>query len=324
MTINLCIREVNTRLEKQVKQRTEKIALQNQALEKSKNEILSSIKYAKRIQLAILPSDEQIKDIAPNLFVYYSPKDVVSGDFYFVEQTKTSDTNATGYSIIAAVDCTGHGVPGVFMSIVGNNLFKQSLGEKYVNSPGAALDYLNEGVIKNLQRKNVDGATIKDGMDIAMCAIKNDFSELVFSGAKNLLYFIRKKSVLCDKPMPDDVILREETEALKLFEIKGDRTSIGSDLTVEKDQGYQNHQIDLEVGDKFFIFSDGYADQFGGPDGKKFRYKRFRELLLETYALSPEEEKLALDKVFVEWRGDTEQIDDVLVMGMRIDDQIKN
>lgn len=178
--------------------------------------------------------------------------------------------------------------------------------------------FANQGVIKDLQRKNVDGSTIRDGMDIAMCAIKNDYSGLVFAGAKNPLYIIRKKSILRERPLPEQAILREQTDDLPLFEIKGDRLSIGSDLIEDPEDGYTNHTVALEPGDKYIIFSDGYADQFGGPDGKKFRYKRFRELLLENYPLSKEEEKIVLEKAFIQWRGDTEQIDDVLVMGMRI------
>lgn len=314
---NAVMDEANTRLEEEVKQRTAKIRNQNKALAESRNEIISSIRYAERIQLAILPPRKQIAEISQELFVFYQPKEAVSGDFYFVEQTQTTEKHPQKYIIIAAVDCTGHGVPGAFMSIVGNNLLQESLSEKEVNSPGEALDFLHKGVVKKLQR-NIEGDIIRDGMDIAMCAVREDLSELIFAGARNPLYVIRKKSNLTENPVPSSALIREETNELLLFEVKGDRSSIGGLSDQVAANGHSNHVIQLSKGDKFFVFSDGYADQFGGERGKKFRYKRFRQLLLDSYAMNVTEQTELLQEVLDNWRGDTEQIDDILVMGMRI------
>jgi serine phosphatase RsbU (regulator of sigma subunit) len=316
---NAVMDEANTRLEEQVKQRTAKINQQNKALAKSRNEIISSIRYAERIQLAILPPKQQIEDISEHLFVYYNPKDVVSGDFYFVEKTTTSEQPPVDYTVIAAVDCTGHGVPGALMSIVGNNILQQTISHSKVNTPAEALDFLHQGVVNNLQR-NVEGGIVRDGMDIAMCALKNDCSELMFAGARNPLYVIRKKSALAENDIPANAILREETDDLILFEIKGDRSSIGSLSKEVEENGHTNHKVKLSKGDKFFLFSDGYADQFGGERGKKFRYSRFRQLLLDSYSLDVKDQTALLKKAFNSWRGKAEQIDDVLVMGMRIPD----
>lgn len=312
---NQLMDESNVRLEKQVRERTHEIELQKEALGKSREEILSSIKYAQRIQQAILPSDEDVRQLLPESFIFYRPKDVVSGDFYFIESTKTSAESPVEYVIFAAVDCTGHGVPGAFMSIVGNNLLTQSLTEESVNSPGEALAFLNVGV-HNTLRQNIEGKNVRDGMDIAMCSVNIEAKKLIFSGAKNPLYIIRKKEHVKVDELPTDLLISSETERLVLMQIKGDKQAIG--YSFQDFKPYQNHYIDLFEGDEILVFTDGYADQFGGEEEKKYNYKRFRDLLLSIYAVPMAEKNSYLEKEFDNWRGANEQIDDVLVIGVKI------
>ncbi len=313
---NALMDQSNIRLEGQVKERTAEIEKQRAALSKSNEEIVSSIKYAKRIQQAILPSSEHISERLPNSFVFYRPKDVVSGDFYFVESAQTSNHTSEKYTIFAAVDCTGHGVPGAFMSIVGNNLLAQSMTEHLVNSPGEALSFLNAGLNKTL-RHNVEGTVVRDGMDIAMCAINAEKSQLIFSGAKNPLYLIRFKTCLNETDLLPSMEILEETEDRVLIQIKGDRTSIGSG---QDDMNYQfeNHYLNLSKGDQIYVFTDGFADQFGGENGKKYNYSRFRKYLLSIAETPITDREAILNLEFTYWLGNLEQIDDVLVIGVEV------
>ncbi|NOQ72138.1 MAG: SpoIIE family protein phosphatase [Crocinitomix sp.] len=314
---NAVMDESNVRLERQVKERTSEIEMQKEILAKNNEEIVSSIKYAKRIQEAILPSDEHVSNLIPNAFILYRPKDVVSGDFYFVESTSTSNVQSEDkYVLFAAVDCTGHGVPGAFMSIVGNNLLSQSLTEDSVNSPGEALIYLNKGVNRTL-RGTIDGKVINDGMDIAMCAFNHNRTQMVFSGAKNPLYLLRSKSAFDESSLPTAMRVISESDDMVLLEIKGDKQPIGN--SSDEARPYTDHTIDLLKGDQIYVFTDGYADQFGGPKGKKYNYRRFRDLLMAIAEKPLLEQKMALEVEFDKWLGDEEQIDDVLVMSVKID-----
>lgn len=310
---NALIDQQNVLLEKQVKERTFQIERQKEELTKSKEEIVSSIKYAQRIQRAILPSDEQIKQLLPNSFVFYRPKDVVSGDFYFVENTVTTNSEVP-YVIFAAVDCTGHGVPGAFMSIVGNNLLTQSLTESSVNTPAQALDFLNSGVNKTL-RRTIEGVTIRDGMDIAICAVNIEKRHLMFAGAKNPLYIIRSKTKL-NGVLNEEMEILEESEADVLIQIKGDRHPIGNAFEDEL-KPFKNHSIVLEESDQVYVFTDGFADQFGGSGGKKYNYKRFRNFILSICHLSGQEQRIRFQEEFDMWLGDMEQIDDILVISVK-------
>lgn len=314
---NALMDESNVRLERQVKERTSELQLQKEKLSVSNQEIVSSIKYAKRIQEAILPSDEHVNKLIPNSFILYRPKDVVSGDFYFVESTSETNTaNENKFILFAAVDCTGHGVPGAFMSIVGNNLLSQALTDSSVNSPGDALLYLSRGVNKTL-RRTIDGKMIRDGMDIAMCALNHDWTQLFFAGAKNPLYLLRSKSVFNEGSMPDDMTVISEGEDAVLLEIKGDKHPIGN--SSDEIKPFSNHAVDLFKGDQIYVFTDGYADQFGGPKGKKYNYRRFRDFLIAISNQPLFEQKAALEKEFNRWLGEEEQIDDVLVISVKID-----
>lgn len=265
-----------------VKQK-EEIELQNDKISELYTEVTDSIKYAKRLQEAILPPDDFVQEVLPNSFVLYKPKDIVSGDFYWIEQKN-------GKTYMAAVDCTGHGVPGAFMSIVGFNALNNALSR--VDSPAEILDELNKEVSNTLHRDI--GNETRDGMDIAVCCIDFNKKELQYAGAFNPLYIVRNNQV---------------------EQIKADKYAIGSFFD-SKDKKYTNHNVAIQEGDAFYIFSDGYADQFGGPKGKKFMYKRFRDLLLEVNILPISNQKDTLDKKVEDWKGKLEQVDDILVLGI--------
>ena len=222
----------------------------------------------------------------PDSFILYKPKDIVSGDFYWVEEK-----NDKVY--FAAVDCTGHGVPGAFMSIVGYNALNEAL--RTSEDPGSILDGLNRGISKTLHN-NALGSTTKDGMDLALCCYDKKTKKLQYAGAYNPLYLIRDGEV---------------------NQIKADKFAIGGYFE-DPSKKYINHTIQLEKEDYVYIFSDGYADQFGGPKGKKFMYKRFRDHLLALQGKEMEDQKTYLDTTLEDWKGPLEQIDDILVVGIHI------
>lgn len=263
--------------------------------EKNKN-ITDSIHYAKRLQKAILPAEEFKNSFGDNGFVFYKPKDIVSGDFYWME--KKDDK-----VLLAAVDCTGHGVPGAFMSIMGHDLLNQIVKEKNITTPGEILDELNKGVSKMLKQK-VDNEVVQDGMDLSLCSITYvpPFGEdaqmvrLEYAGAFNPLWIIRNG------------ILKE---------IKPDKFPIGNFLS-EFQKSYTNHELTLQQGDMIYLFSDGFADQFGGPAGKKFKYKPLKELLLSIHQKPCPEQNNILEQTLQAWKGNLEQVDDIMVIGMRV------
>ena len=279
--------KVVERTEEVVRQK-EEIETQNQELEVLYKHVTDSIKYAKRIQEAILPPDRMIKRILPNSFVLYKPKDIVSGDFYWMDEKN-------GKTMFAAVDCTGHGVPGAFMSIVGYNLLKHVVNENDFTTPSLILDKLNDGVSETLHHGHEESQA-KDGMDISYCTIDFKTLELEYAGAYNPLYIIRNK---------------------ELIQTKADKFPIGL-FVGDKKRKFQNHKIQLQKGDCLYTFSDGYADQFGGPNGKKFMANQFRELLLEISDKPITTQKEILNKTIENWRGQLDQVDDILVIGLKI------
>ena len=192
--------------------------------------------------------------------------------------------------VMAAVDCTGHGVPGALMSIIGSTILNQTTTAAAVNSPADALGFLNKEITKTLN-------SIKDGMDMALCAINFEKLELQYAGANNPLYIVRQK---------------------QFIEVKPDKLAIGADTDDAAVKVFTNHTIKLEKGDSVYLFTDGYADQFGGPNGKKFKYKKFQELLIEMQDNTMEEQKHILNYHHELWRGSLEQVDDILVIGIRI------
>ena len=291
---------------KEKKKANELLALQNQEITNQKNiielknkDILASITYAQRIQKAILPSIAKMKNYLPELFVIYKPKDIVSGDFYWF---KVLDN----IIIFSVVDCTGHGVPGAFMSIVGYNGLNQVINEENKNDPGKILDLLNETVKTSL---HTEQESIRDGMDLALCCLDKENLQLKYAGANNPLYIVRH---ITKENLPTKkVILNDYT----LYEIKATPQPIGQFIT---NYNFETNSIKLLKGDTLYIFSDGYADQFGGKDGKKLKTKAFKELILSIQNLSMEEQQQQLINFFENWKKGYEQIDDICIMGIRI------
>jgi serine phosphatase RsbU (regulator of sigma subunit) len=255
-------------------------------IEEKNKEITDSILYARRIQEAILPRSTTLKKIFDKHFVLYKPKDIVSGDFYWTSEK-------SGKKIIAAVDCTGHGVPGAFMSMVGNSLLNELINEKGYTRPGTILNMLREGVIASLQQTGAEGES-KDGMDIALCAFDVETGKLEFAGANNPLWIVSAKG--------------------EAKEVRADKQPIG--VAGAEQKSFTNHELEIEKGSTYYMFSDGFADQFGGGEGKKMMKKHFRDLLLKVNALPVDERREALMKAFEDWRGNQGQVDDVLVIGV--------
>jgi len=307
---NAAMDEINVRLEEQVIERTSEIESQRAELAYKNSDIVGSIKYAKRIQEALLPGDKQVAEILGNSFIYYLPKDVVSGDFYFVEKKSSPKGDFIAF---AAVDCTGHGVPGAFMSIVGHNFLTQSIADQSIKTPAEILQFLNIGVTETLRQK-IKGESVRDGMDMAFCMIDSERKVLQFAGAKNPIYIIRKKS---DGESGNLGQSRDENDTYELFEVKGDKQPIGNHSGADL-LPFTNHEIALQKDDLIYLFTDGFADQFGGPRGKKYNYRQFRQLLLGNADKSLPAQKEMLQQAFTEWQNEREQIDDVLVMGVKI------
>ena len=253
-------------------------------------DITDSIEYAKKIQNSILPGIDTIKKSLPQSFIFFLQKDIVSGDFYWF-------TRKDDIAVIAAVDCTGHGVPGAFMSLIGYNLLNQIVNEKNSIDPAGILNELNKEVLKALYRNNPDN-TSKDGMDISICTINLKTKEILFAGAMRPLYLFGKNG---------------------FKEIKGDKIAIGTNEEDRKNGiNFTTHSMQANKGDVFYICSDGYADQFGGINGKKMMTKNFKKMLSEIYTLPFEEQHELIMKYHRQWKGDFEQVDDILVIGFSI------
>ena len=260
------------------------IDIQRKIVEEKNKEILDSIKYAKRIQTAILPPQKIVRQYLEDSFILYKPKDIVAGDFYWLE---TIDN----LTFFAAADCTGHGVPGAMVSVMCSNALTKAVKELNIYQPSLILDKTVELLEERFSRSESE---IYDGMDVALCCLNHETSTLSYAGANNSLYIIK------------DGLLNE---------IKADKQPIGRYFYRKE---YTNHSIDISDGDCFYIFSDGYPDQFGGPKNKKFKYKPFKRLLEEIHSKPMMEQRDILDKTIEEWKGNLEQIDDICVIGLRI------
>jgi serine phosphatase RsbU (regulator of sigma subunit) len=268
----------------------EKVDLAYMQLEEKSREILDSINYAKRIQNAILPPQKLVKEKLPVSFVLYKPKDIVAGDFYWMEPISDG-------VLFAAADCTGHGVPGAMVSVICNNGLNRSVREYGLNDPGEILDKTREIVIQEFEKSEEE---VKDGMDIAICSLSYDSSlehaNLTYAGAHNPLWIIRNGGT-------------------KIEEIKADKQPIGQ---FAKAKPFTSHGLKLYEGDTLYIFSDGIADQFGGKKGKKFKTTSFKSLLVSICHESMERQKELIDSTFEEWKGSLDQLDDVCMIGVRI------
>ncbi|OFY72158.1 MAG: hypothetical protein A3G23_07295 [Bacteroidetes bacterium RIFCSPLOWO2_12_FULL_37_12] len=295
---------------KQLEENNKAITKQKQLLEEKNKEMLESIHYARLIQEAILPKHSEIKEHFPEIFILYKPKDIVSGDFYWFALKGER-------SIIAACDCTGHGVPGAFVSMVGNDLLNQIIIERNIDNPSEILKKLHDGIVYALGHKTKDtplSDSIRDGMDIALCTIDMNKNEIMFSGAIRPMWLITKNGAQHSAEFK-----RTVEGDYELVEIAGDRFGIGG-AQIRVDPTYTTHKIAVQSGDTFYMFSDGYTDQFGGKGerDKKFSKKRLLKLLLSIQHLNMDEQREKLDMEFVNWRGKYEQTDDICVIGIRI------
>lgn len=258
----------------------------NQATQTEKDDILASISYAQRIQQAVLPPIQFLEEILPEHFVLYKPRDIVSGDFYWIKKVKN-------FVIVIASDCTGHGVPGAFMSMQGISFLNEIVTRSRFDSAGEILNRLRKKVKTSLRQTGEKGEQ-KDGMDVALCIIDLESKNLEFAGAYNPLY------IICES---------------ELIQIKEVRQPVGIHLY---EQDFTTQHLELSEGDALYLFSDGYVDQMGGELNKKFMSKNFKKLLLNIHLKSMKEQKEILENTINTWMKDQEQIDDILVSGFRI------
>ncbi|NQX97920.1 MAG: tetratricopeptide repeat protein, partial [Flavobacteriales bacterium] len=286
--------QVTKKQKKQIESQKQKVESQKKIvedahteLEEKNKEILDSITYAKRIQSAILPPAKVVKEYLQESFILYKPKDIVSGDFYWIELVTQQKKENT--VLFAAADCTGHGVPGAMVSVVCNNALNRSVREYQLTDPGEILNKTREIVIQEFEKSD---EIVQDGMDIALCSLEGN--TLKYAGAHNPLWIIRKG---------------------KILETKANKQPIGQ---FDNPEPYTTHTFELQKSDSIYIFSDGYVDQFGGEKGKKFKSRAFRELLLSIQGKSMEEQKIIINNSFETWKGGLEQIDDVCIIGVKV------
>jgi len=269
----------------------EELTVLNEAISKQKDEILDSITYAKKIQAAMLPPEQYFHEILNDVFILFKPRDIVSGDFFWIKQVKQ-------YVILAAADCTGHGVPGAFMSLLGISFLNEIVQRREITQANEVLNELRKQ-IRNSLRQHGQVEESKDGIDMALCVIDEKNRVLQYSGANNPLYLIRDKN-----------------GAPELTEFKADRMPLG--YYQGRFKTFTNKDIQLEYGDVIYLFSDGFMDQKGGKDNKKFMSKNFKDLLLKIHQEPMQEQKKILDKTITDWIGKNSQIDDILVLGVRV------
>lgn len=263
-----------------------KIENQRAALENTNRSITDSLNYAQRIQEALLPSEEYFRRHFRDSFIFYKPKDIVSGDFYWI-----GDRNDKIF--VVAADCTGHGVPGALMSMIGHDLLDKIINIDNVEKPSEVLNIMSRGLEKTFSREKNVGDIIRDGLDIGLCVVDRKNRKIEFAGAFFPLYIIRD---------------------YRMIELKGDKYTLGM---TPGGISYTNHSMDLHKGDIIYLFSDGYVDQFGGSENKKFMYRRFRYLLMTIHRFPLEDQKSILDDNIRSWMGATPQVDDILVIGFK-------
>ncbi|MBP6333873.1 MAG: SpoIIE family protein phosphatase [Bacteroidia bacterium] len=286
-------KDENKKLSEKLSERAYQVMMQKWELERKNlsigqqnQDILDGLRYARNIQYAVLPKKENIQKIFRDFFVLYEPKDIVSGDFYFYEEVE-------GIAYLAIADCTGHGVAGAFMSMVGSSLLHQIIGQKKVIEPYEILGLLNEGIVEALQQKENESHS---GMDIALLRYDPKNKEARFSGANRPLYLVRNYAGDSLRP---------------------DKLPIGG-FRPDEDRKFTQTVLTLQEGDRIYLYTDGYADQFGGPQGKKIMSKKFKDTLLSIHESPMQEQKETLASFFDTWKGRYEQVDDVLVVGIKV------
>lgn len=300
------LQKKNDALELIVKERTSEIVHQKDLIEEKHSEITNSINYAERIQSALMTNEEHWQGFSKNHFILFRPRDVVSGDFYWAYQNDE-------HAIWAAADCTGHGVPGAFMSMLGISFLNEIVIEGKQTQPAQILNALRSKIIKSLEQKGGNNER-KDGMDIALCSLNKKTNVLTYAGANNPLILITKNEEKA-KSLDDAKMLSENNTYL--VTLTANKMPVGKYVSEEK--SFTQHDITMEDDDMIYCFSDGFQDQFGGVDGKKFMIKRFKQELLHLYINSVPNQKEALNTIFENWliTGNTEQIDDVCVVAIR-------
>jgi len=318
--------ELNQQNEEIITQRDEietqrdEVIKQKEKIEEIHREISESIDYAKRLQGAILPEEKILDKYLTEHFVLFKPKDKVSGDFYWWSHVEN-------HTIITAADSTGHGVPGAFMSMLGSSFLREIVQKEYITHTGVILRKLRKEIIKSLKQKGESGEQ-KDGMDMAIISIDHATNIVQFSGANNPLYIVKSEKLKVESEMLDAIKLFDNSKlniqnSKLLYEVKSDKMPIA---IYDKMDNFKTHEIQLEKGDQLYMFSDGFADQFGGPKGKKFKYKPFKQLIMDNCKLSMVEQKTVLEKTLDEWQNYSdndkkthyEQIDDITVLGIKI------
>jgi tetratricopeptide (TPR) repeat protein len=282
-----------TRKQKEVIEiKSRETEMQKSIIEEHRKEIIDSINYAKRIQGAILPPQRMIKELLIDAFVLYLPKDIVAGDFYWLHSTDVrNEEDDSRLVFFAAADCTGHGVPGAMVSVVCNNALNRAVKEFGLTDPGLILDKAREILILEFEKSDEE---VKDGMDISLCVLDFATGELAWAGANNPLWVVRNGSLIEKRP---------------------NKQPIGKFIGQAP---FTTHKVQLWQDDMVYIFTDGYADQFGGPNGKKFMYKNLRSLLIEISSLETNEQKIRLKQTLESWKGGLDQVDDICVIGVRV------
>ncbi|MBN1252814.1 MAG: tetratricopeptide repeat protein [Bacteroidales bacterium] len=303
-----------------LKEQKQEIEAQKEEIEKQrdiglqqKKEITDSIIYAENIQRAVMPSDEFMHTVLSDYFMLFRPKDIVSGDFYWMKKIKN-------FLVVAIADCTGHGVPGAFMSMLGSIFLNETVTSRSLDNAGQILDKLREKIKKSLHQSGKEGEA-KDGMDMSFFIIDTETLELQFAGAYNPLYIIRENVTqeILDKETEKGAVIynsKDINENAYFIELKGDRQPIAI-YSYEKE--FSNYTIQLQKGDRIYSLSDGYPDQFGGIDGKKFKAKGLKDFLLSIYKEDMKTQHELLNKQFEDWKGEIEQIDDVILFGLKVD-----
>lgn len=280
-------------------------------VDEKQTEILDSINYAKTLQEAILPPLNQLTKVLPQSFILYKPKDIVAGDFYWFHMNESENGKTI---LLAAADCTGHGVPGAMVSVVCSNALNRSVKEFKLTDPGQILNKTRELVIETFEKS---AREVKDGMDISLVSFSEKNSEdgvrlytLKYAGANNPLWVIKRNQETSGNPSQ-----AASAEGTELVEIKPDKQPVGAHSHAKN---FTTHELELKEGDSLYLFTDGYADQFGGEKGKKLKYRYFQSIVLENSSLAMEESAKILDESFENWKGNLEQVDDVCVIGVRL------
>ncbi|MES2567849.1 MAG: SpoIIE family protein phosphatase [Bacteroidota bacterium] len=271
----------------------ELINSQKESLEEKNKEITDSITYAKRIQQSIIPTEKQIKDLVPNSFVLYIPKAIVSGDFYWT-------LTVNDLIFIASADSTGHGVPGAMVSVICSNALNSSVKEYHITEPGKILDKTRQLVVETFEKSSTD---VKDGMDISLLCIDRKNKKVSWSGANNPLWLINNS------------VSSIGVDNKEFKEIKANKQPIGK---TDNPKPFTTHEIEYENGTTFYLFTDGFADQFGGPKGKKFNYKQLSDLIINNQNQTMSEQQTILSETFKAWKGDLEQVDDICIIGIKL------